>query len=125
MTNDKFELGVDFDFHGIKVMVTGFQEKIRNGYVWKKQHFPMVLRVWDELEGAGKNPVFENSEIYYTEDGETKTLPYTSDVVFKDYTSPKNTYSINKKGIEYLVNFGKIPSLRTNFIVDGGILPYQ
>ena len=119
ITNEKFEAGVDFNFHGIKFMFTAFKETIENGYSWENQYFVMNYRKWEQLEGEGKNPVFQNGSIFYTEDGQTHELAYEYDRVFTAYKSPVNNNEVNKKGLEYVIDFGRIKQIRTNFRVDG------
>ena len=118
MTNDKYELGADFTINGIKFILTGFREKIRNGFGWEEQYFAMNYRKWDELE-KGFMPVFENGTITYEENGEVMTLNYEQETEFERYKSPKNNYSLDKKGIEYIVNFGRIKPVKTELMVDG------
>ncbi len=129
----KFELGVDFNICNVKVMLTAFNEEILDGFKWTSDYYSMNFKVWDQLEGEGKNPQYNNGEITYTENGETLTLPYTYSRSFQSYSKPINNYNIYKKGIEYVINFGRINSIKTNFLVDGAyfhikkidyVLPY-
>ncbi len=118
-TNTKFETGVDFNVLGIKVMLTAFKEEILNGFKWTSQYFAMDYKRWNQLEGSGKNPQYNNGEITYTEDGKTLTLPYEIKSDFHSYKRPINNYSIYKKGVEYVIDFGKINAIKTNFSVSG------
>ena len=52
---------------------------------------------------------------------------------FHRFNTPRNTYNNDKKGIEYVVDFGTIKSLKSSFSVDGAyyhitkvedVLPY-
>jgi len=119
ITNTKLETGVDFDLLGVKVILTGFKEKIQNGFSWEDQFYAMDYKVWNPLSGAGKSPTYSNGEIYYKESGVTKQLPYTMAREFAKYSFPKNSYNIDKQGIEYVLNFGRLKSLRSSFTVDG------
>ncbi|WP_394706738.1 TonB-dependent receptor domain-containing protein [uncultured Draconibacterium sp.] len=118
MTNNKYELGADFKIYGINFILTGFREKIRNGFGWEEQYFAMNYRKWDEL-GKGFFPVFENGNITYEEYGEVMTLGYEQETQFERYKSPKNNYSVDKKGVEYVINFGRIIPIKTELMVDG------
>lgn len=133
ITNTKLEAGVDFTLFGVKVMLTGFKEKIKNGFTWESNYYVMDYKLWNPLAGAGKTPVFSNGEITYKENGQTLRLPYTIAQNYASYNVPKNSYNIDKQGIEYVVNFGKVKSLRSTFSVDGAyyhikkisqVLPY-
>ena len=119
MTNDKFEIGMDFNIKGLKFILTAFKETIENGFNWQSQYFAMNYRKWDQLDGEGKSPYFENGNIYYTENGQTATVPFNYLYDFHSYNIPVNNYMVNKKGIEYVVDFGQIEQIRTSFRVDG------
>lgn len=119
ITNTKLEAGVDFTLFGIKLMLTGFKEKIKNGFSWENEYYVMDYKLWNPLAGAGKTPTFSNGEIYYKENGQTLRLPYTMAHDYANYNVPKNSYNIDKQGIEYVINFGRIKSLRSSFSVDG------
>ena len=78
ITNTKLEAGVDFDLFGVKVLLTGFKEKIEDGFNWETQYYVMDYKLWNPLAGAGKTPTYSNGEIYYTENGQPLKLPYTN-----------------------------------------------
>lgn len=117
--NTKFEAGIDFRVFGIDVMLTGFMEEIKDGFSWDRDYSAMNYRKWDALSGAGKNPVFANGNITYTENGTKYTLPFVPDQKFIYYSTPHNNYEISKKGIEYVINLGRLSALRSNLIIDG------
>jgi len=134
ITNTKLEAGVDFDLFGVKVLLTGFKEKIKNGFIWENEYYVMDYKLWNPLAGANKTPTFSNGEISYKENGQTFMLPYTNAKEYGGYNVPKNSYNIDKQGIEYAINFGKVQSLRSSFSVDGAyyyikrisqVLPYS
>jgi len=119
MKNKKLEAGIDFSIKGIKFMVTGFKEKIRDGFSWEKNYFTMDYKKWNTLTN-GSNPVFSDGNITYTDtNNETQTLAYETETEFEYYNTPINNYSVDKKGIEYVVDFGKLKQIRTDFRVDG------
>ncbi len=133
ITNTKLEAGVDFTIFGVKFLLTGFKEKIKNGFTWENEYYVMDYKLWNTLAGAGKTPMFSNGEINYKENGQTLRLPYTMAKNYASYNLPKNSYNIDKQGIEYVINFGRIKSLRSAFSVDGAyyhikkisqVLPY-
>jgi len=118
MTNEKLEIGTEISINGVKFMVTGFKETIRNGFSWDRNFFVMDYRKWNSL-GAGYSPVFANSEVTYTDNEESRTLGYETETEFEYFNVPVNNYSVDKKGIEYVINFGKIKQLKSDFMVDG------
>jgi outer membrane receptor protein involved in Fe transport len=119
MTNEKFEAGVNLNIKKVKFMLTAFKETIENGFSWDSQYFGMDYRKWEQLEGAGKSPFFENGNVYYIENGQVETLPYDFFRDFHSYRMPKNNYRVNKKGLEYVVDLGQIRAIRTSFRADG------
>lgn len=132
-SNTKFEAGVDFNLFGVDVMITGFKEDLVDGFSWNSQYFVMDYQKWASIDGAGKNPVFADGNISYTENGQSVSLPFSNENKFKSYRSPINDYTVEKKGIEYVLNFGRIKAIRSNIIVDGAyysinridkVLPY-
>jgi hypothetical protein len=118
-TNTKFETGIDFNLLGVNVMVTGFKENLTDGFSYNSNYFVMDYRKWSSVAGAGKNPVFENGNVTYTEGGKTVTVPFTNEKEFRSYNSPRNDYSIKKMGIEYVIDFGKIKAIKSNLVLDG------
>ncbi|MGL4293316.1 MAG: TonB-dependent receptor, partial [Bacteroidales bacterium] len=46
----------------------------------------------------------------------------TNDTTFGGYNRPGNRARIDKWGLEYTINFGKIPALNTSIIVDGAYM---
>ncbi|MCK3683398.1 carboxypeptidase-like regulatory domain-containing protein [Maribellus sp. YY47] len=118
MTNDKLELGADISILGVKLMVTGFKEKIRNGFNWSRKYYTMDYKQWHTL-GPGYFPVFENGEIIYNDNGAPQILGFESKTRFEYFDIPENNYSVDKKGIEYVANFGQLEQIKTNFSIDG------
>lgn len=118
-TNTKLEAGLDFTLFGKQVMITGFMEKIIDGFSWESSYLIMDFRKWEALEGAGKQPRFSDGVITYTENGNVKTLGYTQEKKFESFQTPVNDYEIRKKGIEYVVNLGRIPAISSSLSIDG------
>ncbi len=119
ITNTKYEAGVDLKMKGVKISLTGFSEKIINGFSFENQYFVMNFNKWDQLSGAGKQPKYQDGAITYQENGTAKTLPFSQKQEFHSYGTPRNTYNVDKKGIEYIFNFGTIKRIKTNIAVDG------
>ncbi|MCE1198788.1 MAG: TonB-dependent receptor [Marinilabiliales bacterium] len=131
--NQKFEVGADWNIGGVRVALTAFEEHIRDGYTFEDQYYVMDYKKWDALSGAGKKPVFQNGAVTYTENGVTKQVPYAMKSDFHSYALPSNNSNADKKGIEYVINFGQYKKLRTSLTVDGAyyhitrmddVLPY-
>lgn len=115
--NTKKELGLDFKIDKVSVSITGFKESLKDGFSFESVYDIMEYKVYDEL-GEGFNPVFQNGQVMV--DGMPHT--YAMDTVFNKYSTPRNNYTLDKEGIEYSINFGKINALRTSLIVDGAYM---
>ncbi|MGV8095895.1 MAG: TonB-dependent receptor domain-containing protein [Mangrovibacterium sp.] len=119
MTNDKFEAGVDLNVGGVKIMLTAFSEHIKNGFGYETYYTPFTYKLWNSLTGTGKEPYYQNGEIYYTENNQTKQLTYSSQTVFGFSECPVNLYETEKKGIEYVIDLGKFEALQSGLNISG------
>ncbi|MBP1617104.1 MAG: hypothetical protein H6Q14_931 [Bacteroidetes bacterium] len=115
----KNELGFSLEKKGVSVSVTGYYEKLKNGFTFSSLPYFSVFQKFTIPEGAGKTPVLENGQVYYYENGEKIAATTTMDTTIYTYNSPANNQVVIKKGIEYVVNVAKINSIRTSFVIDG------
>lgn len=119
MKNNKFEAGIDLNIGGVKVMLTGFSEHIENGFSYERFFSPYTYKIWNSLEGTGKDPYYRDGEIYYTEDDQTSQLSYSSKTEFEYYEYPVNDYEVRKRGIEYVIDLAKVKLLRSGLNISG------
>ncbi len=115
--NTKKELGLDFKINKVSVSLTGFKEKLKNGFSFDEVYDIMEYKKYDDIASV-VYPVFQNGQIMI--DGSPHT--YTMDTVFNKYTTPKNNYTLTKEGLEYYIDFGRFDAIRTSLIVDGAYL---
>lgn len=115
--NTKRELGLDFKINKVIASITGFKENLVNGFSFDPLYDIMEYRKYDALD-PDMNPVFQNGEVFV--DGLAHT--FVMDTAFNKYSTPKNNYTLEKEGIEFFINFGKIKALKTSIIVDGAYL---
>ena len=115
--NTKKELGLDFKIDKFSVSITGFKEKLKDGFSFDNVFDIINYKKYDVL-AADMNPVFQDGQIMV--DGNPHT--YTMDTVFNRYTTPKNNYVLNKEGLEYYIDFGMFDAIRTSLIVDGAYI---
>lgn len=105
--NLKKEIGVDFTIGSIKGAITGFKEKLTNGFGFST-HYESV-----------------NYYTYNANEVPAGTLPDLSILTknYKDYfisyLIPDNYISSEKAGIEFDFQLGKIKPLRSSFTLDG------
>lgn len=108
--NTKSEVGLDFKFNDGKmgVSVTGYYEKLRNGYSFGTDLdcFKLIpyktYKIYEENPGAF--PILELDKSYN---------------IFASFSKPMNSLSTVNKGLEYEVNLGRIDAIRTQFNING------
>ncbi len=107
--NYKSEVGLDINFtNKITLSLTGYSEKLRNGYGlgrdindWRLIPYT-TYKIAERVEGAApKLEVDEQTNI------------------FVSYYKPMNIGVYNNKGLEYELDFGRIDAIRTSFNVSG------
>ncbi len=120
--NRKKEIGFDFSLGNIKANITAYHEKQTGGYNYRKVPFCFAHREYS-VEGSGKYPYFvEDEGVYYYEEGKIVKASSTMDTSFNFYNVPVNDYVLIKKGVEYVLNLGKLNILHTDFILDGALM---
>ncbi len=119
-SNRKLEVGIDINIQGVNLKLTAFKEHLTNGFSWNNQYTTMNFRKWAQLDNTDSMPEFVDGDIYYTTpDGSRKILDYTWQQEFSSYKKPQNTYETKKKGLEYIIDFGRIKPIRSSVILDG------
>ena len=107
--NYKAEVGLDINFtNKITLSLTGYSEKLRNGYGlgvdindWKLIPYT-TYKIAERVEGAA--PKLEVDKQYN---------------IFASYYKPMNIALSNNKGIEYILDFGRVDAIRTSFNISG------
>ncbi len=117
--NKKKEIGIDFSINKISGKLTAYHEKQTDGYGFSR--VPVFLEHRDySIDGAGKSPfLIEGDGVYYYEEDEVLQAEYTINTAFHFYKTPNNNNTLIKKGVEYVINFGRIKVLRTTIVADG------
>ena len=113
---NKAEIGLDFRIKKVKVSVTGYRDWNHSGYTFSKG---LSDYAWVNF------PQYKVTT--YPADG-TSLPDLTLDKngkVFLQYTSPRNNSSYEQKGIEFVIDFGRINAIRTSFLVNGEFYDYK
>lgn len=107
--NYKAEIGLDVNFtKKISLSLTGYSEKLRNGYGLGRDINDWTLipyttyKIAERVEGAA--PKLEVDEA-------TK--------IFVSYYKPMNIELSDNKGLEYTLDFGRVDAIRTSFYING------
>lgn len=129
-TGHKTEAGFSFEKGKINGMVTFFYEKYTDEFNYRDVVFTQTFNKYNYTYPAGTSRItgydtdsHELTVVY--KDGDTdKTTQIApssmkTDSMFVSYSSPMNSAVTTKKGIEYNINFGQIPAIRTSLVVDG------
>lgn len=115
----KYEVGLDLHLGRMNFEVTAYKDFCGNGYSFSRtldsyRFIPFNRYVVD----GGYNP-----------DG--TTLPAlrlnqeTSDNYLLQYTVPSNNNTIDRRGVEFVMDFGRIDAIRTSFILNGQWYDYS
>ena len=119
----KYEIGLDFNISGIEGNITYFNESLKNGISENYQYSSKSFDYYSTITDPNAAPKFENGKIWI-KDGSGNYIQhtYTTNTEFLKYKRPDNRGAVEKWGIEYDINFGKIKSLNTSIIVSGAYL---
>ena len=123
--NRKFDGGIDFKLRKMNVSLTGFYEKMTNGFTFERYYSPYIFNVYQSLGQSGLNPYFiEGDGVFYNNPLSgvpVKQIP-VQDTIFASYSYPGNNDLSIKKGIEFTIDFGTVSLLRTSFVLDGAYM---
>lgn len=114
----KNELGFSIEKRPISISVTGYYEKLKDGFTFSSKPYFSAYKKFT-VEGSGKTPFLEDGQVYYYENGEKIAASHALNTTIYTYYSPMNNQVVVKKGLEYMINIAKINSLRTSFVIDG------
>lgn len=106
--NTKTEIGFDLKIRKIKLSVTGYQDKLKNGYNMGQDFGCFNLIPYDTYKVAEQTP-----------GGIPKLELLQKQMIFAIYSKPMNTIETVNKGLEYEVDFGRIQRIRTSFYLNG------
>ena len=110
--NMKSEIGLDFDWAGMRLSVTAFRELLRNGYSFGLDRSCFHIFELDKYEQVGTR-----TDSYPL----LKTGVNVSDVVVS-YHKPLNNKVNDTKGVEFDFDFGQIKPIRTSFVLSGAYM---
>jgi len=107
-SNVKNEIGIDFKWKKMRFSVTGFNEKLKNGYSMSS-----IFKLIDykEYQIAKANP------------GSIPNLREKStSKIFVSYASPSNSQRSDNRGLEFDFDLGRFKSIRTSFVLNGSYI---
>ena len=104
--NQKAEVGFDLFLGKVKLGVTAFSERLRNGYA--------LAETFDSFKSYAVKEYVRNSA------GQLELSGTNS--VLSSYNMPTNNLNAENKGIEFDLNLGRIDAIRTAFQLNGSWL---
>lgn len=135
------EIGVDANIGGVKVSLAFFNNRTLNPYSYQTEalYTPFTYKFTSTKSLDEGNFPIPTSNRIYTLDPVTgivtvsdktganpdQQLDYINVKTFKSKGVYNNATPITRRGLEWVVDFGKIPVLRTSFRVDGNYYYYK
>lgn len=117
------EAGIDINIKGIEAQFTYFNEKLTNGISQNRTFNTESYDYYTPVTDPAAAPKFEGGRVWIKNTlGEYVPLTYTTSKEFKGYLRPDNRGQVDKWGVEYDINFGKIKALNTSVIVSGAFM---
>lgn len=101
--------------------ITFFYEKTKNEYGFSSLHFVMPYNSYSVPTNA-EDVFYTGGMLYYMQGSAQYPASVTKAKDFQTYLYPNNTTETEKKGIEYSIDFGQLPVIKTSLVVDGAWL---
>ncbi len=133
----KLEVGVDFMLGSTKVSVTAFRDKTFDPYRRASTYSAISYNLTDQTD-LENCEIPESDRVYSidqttgivtvsdaTGNFESQELSYTVKDVFQSNSYYTNGSSIMRKGLEWIIDFGKIEALKTTVRIDGNYYHYK
>lgn len=119
--NNKIEFGINAAIKKFTANITLFSEHTSNDFGYTSRHVIFPYRTFSVPAGVSAMD-YTNGMLHYVKDGATYDAAVKNDTTFESYLTPSNKIDTKKRGIEYSLNFGQIPFIRTSVVVDGAYL---
>ncbi len=117
------EFGIDFKLFGIDAQLTYFNEKLSDGITPNSTYLSETYQYYNSTTDPAAQPKYENGKVWVKDSqGNYVEQTYTTSREFKSFSKPDNRGIIDKWGIEYDLNFGKIKPLSTSLIINGSYI---
>ncbi len=133
----KLEVGTDFRIGNTRVSLTAFRDKTFQPYRQTDNYVPVSYKLTDQsdlqecqipLENQGYD-IDQSTGVVTVSDAtgayESEMLSYTIKNRFHNNSYYSNGSSVTRKGLEWIVDFGKIKALRTSIRLDGSYYYYK
>lgn len=117
----KAEAGFAMRIKKITASLTLFSEKHKNEYSYSSRPMIMPIRRYSTPNGIDAVK-YENGGVNYLQNGSWNKAAIKEDTLFYNYRTPANGVQTTKHGVEYSINFGQLPAIKTSLVADGAWL---
>lgn len=114
----KWEVGLNFRIGKVKGYVTYFNERYKNEFGFSSNLIWLRYNRYNVPHGA-TDLAFRDGQVHYNMDGAAHTATLKEMVEMDTWGRPDNRYESHKHGIEYALDLGTIPFIRTSLNIDG------
>lgn len=122
----------------VNISLTAYNNKTIDPYILATLYTPYSYRFTDNKTALANSSIPESNRVYAIDRNTgivtvsditgsvlSEQLAYTEKKTFKSSNYYYNGNSFSKRGLEWVINFGKIPSIRTSFQIDGSYNYYK
>lgn len=113
--NLKVEMGISGLFGDFSFDITGFYERLKQGFRQNTTARPVSYRIYNNPNETGQNSEYHDGEVYIND----HPAGYFYDTTFITHANMENSLYEHKGGIEFVCRSNYIPSLATTFVLDG------
>jgi outer membrane cobalamin receptor len=135
--NKQLEIGVETKIKDVKISMSFFRNKTLYPYINAREYttysynlteqkalndcpIPSIDRIYTIDRQTGIVTVSDKNGVY-----ENRQLDYTTRNTYKSNNMYINGSPVERKGIEWVIDFPKIPSIKTSFKLDGNYYYYK
>ncbi len=133
----QMEFGVEATVKGTKISLSAFHHKTYRPYMRVLSYVPFTYKLTQQKDLEQSTIPFARQT--YTVDSQTgvvtvhdtdgalasEQLTYTDREVFRAVSTYVNASPVVRSGLEWVIDFAKIPALRTSFRIDGNYYHYH
>ena len=131
------EIGIQVNLKGTRISISAFRKKTYNPYMSVYDYIPFSYKFTSQ-KALEFYPVGEKNRQYLidrqtgivsvvdkTGQYPTQELPYSEKKVFKSQSMYTNGTPVERRGLEWIVDFAPIQSVNTSFRIDGNYYYYK
>ena len=137
--NKQTEIGVEANIMGAKVYLSAFRNKTYNPYILTSEYTPYSYNFTPTTNGSLEILPIPISDQLYSIDHTTglvtvsdkngvysdQILPYETRNEYRTNKKYINGSTVERKGIDWIIDFAQIQALRTSFRLDGNFYYYK